>query len=111
MHPHRFLAPILLGLAALSGCGPGVGQVSGKVYFRGEVLKSGTVIFIGSDGQPVHSPIRDDGSYFIEKSRVGPAKIGVVSHGRVPFPPARDEAPKIPDRYREPDQSRLTYEV
>src|SRR5262249_19138784 len=80
-------------------------------YFRGEVLKSGTVIFVGSDGQVVHSPISEDGSYFIEKCRAGPAKIGVVSHGRVPFPPARDDAPKIPGPYREPEQSRLTYEV
>ena len=106
-----FLILCLVGCEAQTGCGPRGGQVSGKVYFGSEVLKSGTVIFVGSDGQPVHSPISKDGSYCIEASPPGTVQIAVVSHSRVPFPTGSDKVPKLPEHYQKPDQSHLAYEV
>jgi hypothetical protein len=72
------LVPLLL-LAA--GCGAGKsGSVSGKVYYKGEVLKSGTVAFYPEGGGGnFTSPIGADGSYTITKVRPGKMKISVAS--------------------------------
>jgi hypothetical protein len=115
---------VLLVLAG-TGCGPRVGQVSGKVLYKGQPLPSGTVLFEGPDGsRRGFSPIAADGSYRIDNVSVGVVRIAVVSEPRVPpglmkpsgpgaqpaAQPKNDHVP-IPARYEKPEQSRLTCTV
>ena len=62
-----------------AGCSKG-GTVSGKVYFRGQLVKAGTVYFVpeGQSGR-FNAIIQPDGSYSIPKLPRGRAKIGVAS--------------------------------
>jgi hypothetical protein len=114
---------VFLALAQL-GCGRGVAEVSGKVRFKDQPLSSGTVTFVRQDGQSSSSAIAADGSYLIDEAPIGPVKIAVESHPRVPpglmNPPGRaippPQAPKnhsmtIPERYRDPERSGLTHTV
>lgn len=74
----KCLLPLSLFVLA-AGCGRS-GTVSGKVYYKGEVLKSGTVgFFPEGQGGSFSSPIGPDGSYSIAKLPAGPAKITVLS--------------------------------
>lgn len=132
------LAIVLVSLA-LSGCGPGVGSLSGKVRFKGKELRSGTVLLIGSDGIPLSAAISPDGAYEFSKVPVGDAKIGVScpdpvvvqqkidswskDRGRIkkdtkkPGPPPKPSVTTntgwfpIPTRYEFPEKSGLTYTV
>ncbi len=54
---------LLLPLLAAVGCGPGVGEVSGKVTYQGKALPDGTVTLMASDGKPYEGKIQPDGSY------------------------------------------------
>lgn len=72
-----FLLPLLL-LAV--GCGGKEGSVSGKVTYKGEALKSGTVAFYPEGkGGSFTGGIKPDGSYLITKVPPGAAKITVVT--------------------------------
>jgi hypothetical protein len=104
----RPLAVLAWGLL-LVGCGPRVGQVTGKVRYKGEVLRSGTVQFHGADGQVRVSPIGKDGSYRVSDVAVGTARITV--HGQHPNPFVRVEKVKLPARYESVDTSGLTCAV
>lgn len=74
----------LLGLAI--GCGKKEGTVSGKVYYKGQVLKAGTVRFFPEGkGGGVGADIKEDGSYSISKVPPGPAKISIETAN--PDPP------------------------
>ena len=107
----------------LLGCGPDVIEVSGKVTFKGRPLSSGSVIFVGQDGQPKVSAIAKDGSYLIKNAPIGPVKIGVASHltvppglnplGKATSPGGhpKDDTEKIPERYKLPENSGLTCPV
>jgi hypothetical protein len=106
------------------GCAPGVTEVSGKVTFKDQPLSSGSVKFVGQDGQSKSSAIAEDGSYLIKSAPIGPVKIAVVSHPRAPLgltkSPKQPTGPRgdpkdgtvrIPDRYTVPESSGLTYTV
>jgi hypothetical protein len=124
--------PVLL---LLTGCGAS-STVSGKVLFKGEPLKQGTVTFVAEDNRAYSSPIGQDGRYTIEKIPPGPVKIGVS----VPEPPVIPKRPgagkvggfdkiklpedapnpfafdrkggvSIPAHYRDPARSNLEYTV
>jgi hypothetical protein len=114
---------LFLALAPL-GCGRGVTEVSGKVRFKDQPLSSGSVTFVSQDGKSSSSAIAEDGSYWIDDAPIGPVKIAVESHPRVPQgfmnPPRRAIAPPqaptngavmIPDKYRDPERSGLTHTV
>lgn len=134
----RLAVVLLLAAPAVGGCGKRGGTtVSGKVYYEGKPLTSGSVIFIDARGNTLPTVIRPDGSYQVVGVARGEAKIAVVSHARSPAglrlggrgtspaaarlpataPPGHESKapqsrpPAIPARYRDPDQSQLTCEV
>ena len=118
-----FLTILWLALALL-GCGPSATEVSGRVTFKDRPLSSGTVVFVGQNGQRKSTAITEDGSYRIENAPIGPVRIAVASHPRVP--PGLNKSPgqasasrkdpkdgtvKIPKRYENHEKSGLAYIV
>src|SRR4051794_22586118 len=68
---------LLLTPLGLSGCGAS-GSVSGKVSYKGTMLKGGTVTFHSPMGKAsAVAQIGEDGSYTIEKVPAGDVKICV----------------------------------
>jgi hypothetical protein len=122
---------LLLALLAATGCqpaGPVVGQVSGTVRLKGEVLKSDdavtlTVLFIARDTTQLTALVGRDGQYTADDVPPGPVKIAVIGLPRVPQglyapgtkPPPLDQTHqsllKRLERYQDPDKSGLTYSV
>jgi hypothetical protein len=124
-----------LGLM-VAGCGrSSEATVTGKVTYKGQPLKGGSVSLISEAGGVVRSTIEEDGSYKITKAPVGPAKVTVdtkalrpVNQKAVKGPYANANAPQevlpksakggdasryvaIPARYADPEKSGLTVEV
>ena len=129
----RMAGPLLaLGLLALAGCGPAEGTVSGTVRFDGRPLTAGvnTVTFLCEDGSVKSCMVEPDGRYTLRGVPAGRARVTVLSlppppqlgkapgeDGKVkpidgPGPAAKpDQAGGIPDRYKDPDSSGLSYDV
>jgi hypothetical protein len=83
---------LALGLAFLylvAGCGEPIGEVTGKVTYKGTPLQYGTVTMVCSNGLSVQGEIQPDGTYTIKKVPAGPVKVGVES-----VDPARGELAK-----------------
>ena len=115
----------LFCLLLLCGCSkPAVGTVSGKVTYKNQPVPSGTVTFFGQGDRVESAEIQEDGSYTITKAPVGTVKIGVIT--LQPWaPPTKSHMPdqvpetsavkkpfvKVPDDYRNPETSGLTYVV
>ena len=116
---------LLLVISSAAGCGKPLGQVSGKVFFKDQALDSGTVTFVGQDNYKAFCAIGPDNTYSFDNVPVGPVKIAFESHHRVPpgfrngKPPPKflqkeetpAPAPPIPEKYKNPEQSGLTYTV
>src|SRR5262245_45386467 len=104
MPKERLHLPWLIGgflLVAVIGCGPGRGDLGGKVSYQGKSLQFGSVTVLGSDGIPRGGLIQNDGSYLVEDIAAGPVKIAVTSPDPVksqPKPRKKDSAPPTPDR-------------
>jgi hypothetical protein len=131
----------LCGILLAEGCGSGKGIVSGKVLYQGKPVPGGTVSFNSDKGGVFFSPIEEDGSYTIRGIPTGPAKIAVETESfRPPLsaplqrgggsvspeflkqnlekmnpqmadPQRAKRYVPIPQQYRDPDKSNLTYEV
>jgi hypothetical protein len=119
-----------LALALLAaGCGPSAGTISGKVTYNGETLGSGTVQFNGPNATAM-SGIAADGTYTIPKMPVGTVQIAVETTPPPPgtpqdaggkitggsmsvqgAPPPPGKYVPIPDKYKDPRTSGLSYEV
>ena len=68
----------LVGGLMLAGCGGrSLGTVSGKVSYKGQPVKGGTVAIIPKAGGVLQGPIQEDGSFSIDKVPTGPATITV----------------------------------
>jgi hypothetical protein len=114
----------LLLCAALTGCGSGLGEVSGTVRYNGQPLPGGTIQFLGPDGVPCAGTIQPDGTYavrvppgeakvivsragegqptrFAARAAGGPARLALRSK-------ARGQGPRLPARYADWDASGLT---
>src|SRR5207248_11303532 len=74
-----FLLAVGAGLVTLIGCGSGRGDLSGKVTYKGQAVKSGSVFVKGSDGIEKQGAINADGTYVVEGITGGSAKLSVVS--------------------------------
>jgi hypothetical protein len=96
------------------GCssGPTKGEVQGKVTFKGQPVKEGTVTFLNTkDGGAAEAAINPDGTYVVQggavvgdydKVEIKPlTELKDTDPGKTP--PARVEkpAPDIPTRYRQ----------
>jgi hypothetical protein len=111
-------AACLVLALAWCGCGPLArpGQLTGKVRFRGKELPSGTVTFMAADGKTRSAAIAEDGTYKVAGVAPGTAKIGVVSHPRLPPGfggpnPGEPGTIVLPRHYTNPETSGLTCEV
>jgi hypothetical protein len=119
----------LLGLLLLAGCQgqpPDLTQVRGKVWYKGAVLKGGTIVFTpdasrGHRGDPACAEIQPDGSYQLKTgdnhgaapgwhrvtiAAVSPGTTSLKGHPYNPLPRSL-----LPDRYRDPELSGLRCEV
>jgi hypothetical protein len=103
--------------------------VSGKVTFQGKAVRSGSVLFVGSDSLAYYGQITDAGTYTVEKVPTGLAKISVSSPdpkaaGRRrgaedPGVPQRGEEVRaevkgwfaLPDDVGDPTKSKLSFDV
>jgi hypothetical protein len=80
---------------ALVGCGESTSPVTGKVTYKGEVVKGGTLIFSpiadgrGLPGTPASATVQPDGTYTLER---GGAIVGknMVSYTAPPGKPSED---------------------
>jgi hypothetical protein len=127
---------VLLAALALTGCGEGTTDVSGKVTYKGKPVAFGSVVVIDSAGAPKSGSIQPDGTFRVDGVRRGAVKLAVSSppppgseparrpaggrdgdDDKVPVnvPPAPPEVIKswfaIPDKYGDPAKSELTAEV
>jgi len=121
---------------AVAGCGQSTGKVSGKVSYKGAILKGGTVSFFAADKRNATTTIKEDGTYTVENVPVGPVKITVDTDALKPkagvggpsykpppgmtppggyAPPDPAEMAKryvqIPPQYADQDKTTLTYTV
>lgn len=116
----RYL-PLLLAFVSF-GCGrPNMVPVQGKVSYRGYGVNNGLVVFTPDQRGPLAiGRIRDDGSYVLYTGDTpgvypGHYRVTVCSlaagsaadvYGRYEFPRSA-----IPDKYRDPELSRLAQSV
>ncbi|HKB41551.1 MAG TPA: carboxypeptidase-like regulatory domain-containing protein [Gemmataceae bacterium] len=75
----------LLAVTAV-GCGFGKGDISGKVTYKGEPLKGGTVAFVASEGPSFSGEINEDGTYTVFHVRSGTYKVCVDTEVLKPHP-------------------------
>ena len=117
----------LLLCVSMTGCGAGLGEVSGTVRCNGKPLPFGTIQFLGADGIPRAGQVRTDGTFAVGVPP-GEAKVIVscapdagvsrpngpsaASPGRA-APPAAGAAKRslVPPRYADWDASGLTVRV
>jgi hypothetical protein len=74
------LGSLLVGLSlvAVVGCGPSVAKISGKVTYKGDNLKGGTVSLIPvGEGQTYSTRINEDGTYSFDQILSGKYKVCV----------------------------------
>src|SRR5258707_12737478 len=73
----RILLFLLLSLLA-TGCGEGIGNVTGTVTYKGKPLPAGTVVFTTKEGaQGFVSDIGNDGTYSVSRIPAGDVTITV----------------------------------
>jgi hypothetical protein len=117
----------LLGCMALlwaAGCGgdaPRLAPVQGRVLFHGEPLAGGTIVFTpdpdrGGSGPLASAEIGPDGHYRLHTGDRDGAVPGwhrvTVAPGSPPLTPPGQPVPlSIPAHYRDPERSRLQFEI
>jgi hypothetical protein len=111
----RRAAALALLLASLAGCGPGVGDVTGRVTHRGKPVVCGSVVLVGPDGMTKVGAIAADGTYAVSGVGAGRAGVAVFSLDPArpldPYKAARThgkaEAEPPADADRNPDAGRV----
>ena len=125
MVPARMLIACLLAVGPLlAGCTQKpatLNHVTGKVMYKGALLRNGVVVFVpdttrGESGKVAFGTIKDDGTYAIATEDAPGAAagwyrvtVGSVTGGS----PNYDTMPVslIPEKYRDPQLSLLSCEV
>lgn len=110
----RFGALIVGLCLCISGCGgPEVGQVKGKVTFRGQPVQEGLITFSNPEtGYQAEANIKSDGTYEMETLEGGivvgdysvaiaPLTVLDTSDPHTPPMPMPKPAPNIPQQYRD----------
>lgn len=123
-----FCAAYALGLAfVLSGCGPGRGDVGGKITHENKALAVGSIVIEGGDGMAKSAMINPDGTYLVKDVGAGavkavvsspdPAdkKIAVRKRGTELPPEKKGKTDPnwfpIPDEYADFNKSGLTFQL
>jgi hypothetical protein len=118
----------LLLVLVLTGCDGGSNAllpVSGKVTYKGSVLPGGIIVFTpdgsrGGHGAMAVGEIQADGTYSLRTDKVLGAAAGwyrvtvaAVSAAATASPGQRFNTPAslLPEKYRDPESSRLTCEI
>lgn len=107
---------------AVVGCADkGVKKVTvhGTVSYKGQRLQSGILKFVGPEGSYSAASIQSDGTFIITDVVPGEVKVGVMeapqgsgsSSGEKT--PAAPKTPPVslPEKYREPETSGVTYTI
>jgi hypothetical protein len=114
---------VCCGAASLCGCSSGtpLGEVSGKVTFKGQPVKEGTVTFLNlKEGGAAEALIGSDGGYAVANGvALGeyvveikpPVHIVDTDPGKSPPAPVEKAAPDIPKKYRMQGSSPLKVNV
>ncbi len=120
-----------LALLLFVGCGPSLGDVSGTVKFKGELIPNGRITFYSQTGRKEALGGRiQNGEYAVEGVAVGPTQVTIETFGsaasdtggKTPkgadvsgfkgmMPNTGGKKVDIPARYSQPDKSKLEYEV
>jgi hypothetical protein len=117
------LAAVVL-LPAVSGCGPRLAEVSGRVIYKGEPVPSTQVTFLPDNGSRPSKGLTDDnGNFTLRYSRTqagatrGPCTVFLTyvagteeDLGQAP-PKASDELKAVIAKYGDPEKSPLHYEI
>jgi hypothetical protein len=128
MQEARLVGFCLMLLMCAAGCQRGpvpLIPVSGKVTYKGFALPSGTIVFApdasrGESGPIAHGQLNADGIYQLSTGEAlgaapGWYRVTVTSQTSVgkPLPGERFSFPQslIPERYHDPELSRLACEV
>jgi hypothetical protein len=69
---------LILNALVCSGCGPGHGDLSGKVSFNGQPVRVGSVVVLPADNMP-RSVLIEDGTYTVRNLPAGSVKLAVNS--------------------------------
>lgn len=116
--PRTRLCIAILGLAVLSGCGSGDGNITGEVTLNGEPLKEGTIRFVPVDGNTptADAPIVDgkfQANVPVGDKRIeitAPKVVGQIKMIDAPDAKAVDNVQELlPERYNV--KSELTLKV
>jgi hypothetical protein len=122
---------VLILAGGATGCGRPPGTVSGRVFYRDQPLKSGSVVLYCEGSQIVRGQIGPDGTYAIPNVPRGEVRVTVVPPVRMPegfrmkftTPPVIDgpimpqvggsvaEGVTIPLRYSMPEESGLSLKI
>jgi hypothetical protein len=123
---------LVSGVCLVSGCSKPMGNVTGKVTYKGKALEFGSVIIAAADGTSLGGDIEPDGTYLIKNVPVGKGKVSVTAQDpkkieenrkmaqalreghTIPAsgkPGFNSSVNTIPDTYGDTEKSGLTVEV
>jgi hypothetical protein len=71
---------LVVGLLLLAAGCASKGTISGKVTYKDQPVKGGTLSFVTQDGHAYDGNIEKDGTYRVDKVPPGPVRISVVAN-------------------------------
>lgn len=110
------LAPMVVVVLFAAGCGQvePMGQVRGRVTYKGKPVPGGIVLFVPTSGVAAGGGIDAEGNYRLLSRKPGDGAL-TGTHKVAIVPPTPDQMPagypRFPEHYRDPETSGLTAEV
>jgi uncharacterized protein with LGFP repeats len=115
------LTVAVAAVVGFAGCSQGTKKVTvnGTVTYKGQPVQSGILQFVGPEGSYSAAAIQSDGTYIITDVVPGEVKVGVTvapqgegsSSGEKGRPGSKAAPVSLPDKYRNPETSGLTYTI